>query len=76
MSKKTRKVKIDRRELLTPQDYLEFVADEHVGGSGVGVFISGRIQSMAREILTYRANHPEEYLAARKRIEALYGQFE
>lgn len=47
--------KVDPRDILVDQHLLEHIANCPYGGSGEGTYISGRIQSMARELLKYRA---------------------
>lgn len=46
---------VDPRDILVDQHLLEHIANCPYGGSGEGTYISGRIQSMARELLKYRA---------------------
>ena len=46
--------KIDPRLEPVPTETLERIADIPDGGSGVFEYTSGRIQSMARELLEYR----------------------
>mgnify|MGYP000322967222 CR=1 FL=1 len=46
--------KVDPRDELVPLETLERIADSPDGGSGVFEYTSGRIQSMARELLAYR----------------------
>ena len=50
----TKKCKSDRRDIPVTNELLEHIANCPDGGSGEGSYISGRIQSMAREILKYR----------------------
>jgi len=52
MAKKT--YKGDPRDEQVSNEMLEHIADIPAGGSGEGAYVSGRIQSMARELLTYR----------------------
>lgn len=46
--------KVDPREQPIPTDLLVRIAEWPTGGSGEGSYVSGRIQSMARELLKYR----------------------
>jgi len=46
---------VDPRDISVDQHLLEHIANCPCGGSGEGTYISGRIQSMARELLKYRA---------------------
>ncbi len=46
--------KIDKRDVPVSREILEHIAQCGVGGSGESSYITGRIQSMAREILKYR----------------------
>lgn len=58
MSKKKKNIPVvDPRDVRLDQDLLEHIANCHVGGSGEGSYISGRIQSMAREILQLREKY-------------------
>lgn len=52
--------KIDPRDVPVPQNVLEHIAQCHAGGSGEGSYVIGRIQSMARELLKYRAQEKEK----------------
>lgn len=47
---------VDKRDIPIDDEVLKNIADAPTGGSGVGDYITGRIQSMARELLRYRAN--------------------
>lgn len=47
-------MKIDCRDIPVETELLEHIANCPDGGSGEGSYTSGRIQSMAREILKYR----------------------
>lgn len=47
-------MKTDRRDIPVTTELLEHIANCPDGGSGEGSYTSGRIQSMAREILKYR----------------------
>lgn len=47
-------MKTDRRDIPVETELLEHIANCTDGGSGEGSYTSGRIQSMAREILKYR----------------------
>lgn len=51
---KKKQYNVDPRNELVSTDRLEFIAECPTGGSGEGSYITGRIQSMAREILHYR----------------------
>lgn len=46
--------KVDSRDQPIPTELLEQIAEWPSGGSGEGSYVSGRIQSMARELLKYR----------------------
>lgn len=48
--------RVDPRTVDVPTDVLERIAECPTGGSGSGDYITGRIQSMARELLEYRKN--------------------
>ncbi len=65
MSKEKKNVPaVDPRDVRVTEEFLSSIADEPAGGSGVGFVITGRIQSMAREILQLRQKHKalrEEY---------------
>jgi hypothetical protein len=50
---------IDPRDVPVANNVLEHCAQCHVGGSGEGSYVTGRIQSMARELLKYRAQEKE-----------------
>lgn len=47
-------IKPDKRDILIDMETLERIADSPDGGSGVFEYTSGRIQSMARELIHYR----------------------
>ncbi len=47
-------VKPDPRDILIDMETLERIADQPNSGSGVYEYTSGRIQSMARELIHYR----------------------
>jgi hypothetical protein len=49
-----KKPKTDSRDVRVPTELLEHIADCPASGSGEGSYISGRIQSMARELLRLR----------------------
>lgn len=58
MSKKKKNIPaVDPRDVRLSTDWLDHTANCHVGGSGEGSYISGRIQSMAREILQLREKY-------------------
>ena len=59
MKHHTKTPSVDKRDLLVATDTLENIANQPAGGSGVGEYITGRIQSMAREILKYRNQEKE-----------------
>jgi hypothetical protein len=60
---KRKSVKIvqrDPRDIPVSNEILEHYAKCPSGGSGEGSFISGRIQSMARELMIYRKQGESE----------------
>lgn len=51
--------KTDRRDIPVSTEVLERIAASPDGGSGEGSYVTGRIQSMARELLAYRNKEKE-----------------
>jgi hypothetical protein len=58
--KKPKEPPVDRCNQLIDTEILEHIAAQGAGGSGEGSYITGRIQSMAREILFHRKRNEEQ----------------